>query len=65
MVTIEEMIDVIGEKSNKELAHCVKDDIISNENFGLELNQARFLMEIANRLEGCTCHHESDPQETE
>ncbi len=53
--TIEEIVDTIKEKTNKELAHYVKMDIITNENFGLDINQARFLLEIANRLEGCTC----------
>ena len=57
--TIEEIIDTLGEKTNKELARYVKNDIVTNENFGLDINQARFLMEIAVRLEGCTCFRTS------
>ena len=60
MVTIEEIIDTIEKNTNEELARYIKDDIITSENFGLDINQARFLMEIANRLEGCTCHSLGD-----
>ena len=60
MVTIEEIIDTIEKNTNEELARYIKDDIITSENFGLDINQARFLMEIANRLEDCTCSDRDD-----
>ena len=50
-----EVVEVIHTKSNEELGRYIKTDILTDENFGLSLVQARFLLEVANRLEYCDC----------
>lgn len=50
-----EVVEVIHSKSNEELGRYIKDDMLTDENFGLSLVQARFLLEVANRLESCRC----------
>lgn len=54
MESLIEMVEVIQDKSNAELARYIKDDILTDENFGLSLAQARFLLEVAERLERCS-----------
>ena len=50
-----EVVEVIHTKSNAELGRYIKTDILTDENFGLSIVQARFLLELANRLEDCRC----------
>lgn len=60
-----EIVEVIHEKSNEELGRYIKTDILTDENFGLSLVQARFLLEVANRLGYCRCWSPEGSPKTE
>ncbi len=53
MVTIEEVVNDIENITNEELSRYIRDDILASQNFGLDLDQARFLMEVSIRLADC------------